>query len=193
MVIAPRFLRMSLPRTDARAAAREAEFERLYAEFASPIYHHALRMTGDPDRAADVAQETFIKAYRHLDSLADASAARSWIYRIATNTAIDAARRRRWSVSLDRDAGDEPHPDPADPSPGPEAQVVGAVLDERVSRALLRLRPNHRQCLLLSDLEGMGAQEIGVVLGMSHGAVRTLLCRARGEMRRHLAAEGLIR
>jgi RNA polymerase sigma-70 factor (ECF subfamily) len=200
MAIAPRFLwrlagstGMSLPRTDARAAAREVEFERLYAEFAAPIYTYALRMTGDPDRAADVAQDTFIKAYRRLDTLTDPGAARSWIYRIATNTAIDEMRRRRWTVSLDRDAGAEPHPDPADPAPGPEAQVVGAVVDQRIGKALLRLRPNHRQCLLLSDLEGMDAREIGEVLGMSHGAVRTLLCRARGEMRRHLAAEGLIR
>jgi len=67
------------------------------------------------------------------------------------------------------------------------------MLDERIGRALLRLRPNHRQCLLLSDLEDMSSQQIGAVMGMSRGAVRVLLSRARAEMRRHLAAEGLTR
>ena len=67
------------------------------------------------------------------------------------------------------------------------------MVDERIQRALLRLRPNHRQCLLLSDVEDMSAQQIGEVMEMSYGAVRTLLCRARGEMRDALAAEGMTR
>jgi len=67
------------------------------------------------------------------------------------------------------------------------------MVDERLQRALQRLKPNHRQCLLLSDLEDMSAQQIGEVMGLSYGAVRTLLCRARGEMRRQLATEGLTR
>ena len=79
---------------------------------------------------------------------------------------------------------DDGRHDRARPRPGPEAQVLGGVVDERIQRALLRLRPNHRQCLILSDVEDMSAQQIGEVMGMSHGAVRTLLCRARGEMRR---------
>ena len=80
-----------------------------------------------------------------------------------------------------------------DPRPGPEAQVLAGTLDERVQRALMTLRPNHRQCLLLSDLEDMSAMQIGEVMNLSYAAVRTLLCRARGEMRRALAAEGLVR
>ena len=80
-----------------------------------------------------------------------------------------------------------------DQRPGPEAQVLATTLDERVQRALMSLRPNHRQCLLLSDLEDMSAQQIGAVMGLSYAAVRTLLCRARGEMRRALSAEGFAR
>ena len=70
---------------------------------------------------------------------------------------------------------------------------MAGVLDDRIQRAMMQLRPNHRQCLILSDLEDMSAQQIGEVMGLSYGAVRTLLCRARGEMRRHLATEGLVR
>ena len=180
-----RFAEMSLP------DRRSVDFEHLYAEFAGPIYTFALRMVGDPDRAADVAQETFIKAYRKLDTLTDLTAARSWSYRIANNTAIDQIRRHRRVVPMGDD--EAVHSRRPDPGPGPEAQVVGRVLDDRVERALLQLKANHRQCLLLSDMEWMSAQQIGEVLGMSHGAVRTLLCRARGEMRRQLAAEGFTR
>ena len=168
-----------------------ATFDRIFEEFSAPIYNYVLRMVGDADRAADITQDTFIKAYRKLDSLTDPHATKSWLYRIATNTAIDDMRRRRWIAPGSPD--DEGQPERADAGPGPEAQVMAGMLDERIQRALMQLRPNHRQCLVLSDLEDMSAQQIGEVMGLSYGAVRTLLCRARGEMRRHLAAEGLER
>ncbi len=174
-----------------QAGAARAEFDRLFEEFSGPIYNYVLRMVGDADRAADIAQDTFIKAYRHLDTLTDVSSTRSWIYRIATNTAIDEMRRRRRITPLGDD--DDERQQRADDRPGPEAQVMAGLLDERVGRSLMRLRPNHRQCLILSDIEDMSAQQIAEVMDMSYGAVRTLLCRARGEMRRHLAAEGLVR
>jgi RNA polymerase sigma-70 factor, ECF subfamily len=171
--------------------AREAEFAAIFEEFSSPIYNYVLRMVNDHDRAADIPQDTFIKAYRKLDTLTETTSTRSWLYRIATNTAIDDMRRRRNVTTMSDD-----HPtfaNRADARPGPEAQVMAATLDERLQRALMTLRPNHRQCLLLSDLEDMSAQQIGEVMGLSYGAVRTLLCRARGEMRRALAAEGFAR
>jgi RNA polymerase sigma-70 factor, ECF subfamily len=181
------------PATVSRRTAdrRETEFARLFEEYSAPIYNYVLRMVADADRAADITQDTFIKAYRKLDSVTDATSTRSWLYRIATNTAIDDMRRRRnvTPMSVDQPAfANRP-----DQGPGPEAQVMAATLDERVQRALLSLRPNHRQCLLLSDLEDMGPQQIGEVMGLSYAAVRTLLCRARAEMRRALAAEGLVR
>ena len=171
--------------------SREAEFGRLFEEFSAPIYNYVLRMVADADRAADITQDTFIKAYRKLDTVTDATSTRSWLYRIATNTAIDDMRRRRMVTPM---GDDQPaFANRPDHRPGPEAEVMAATLDERVQRALLRLRPNHRQCLLLSDLEDMSAQQIAEVMELSYAAVRTLLCRARGEMRRALAAEGFAR
>ncbi len=172
----------------ATSPARDLRFERLFAEYSRPVYVYVLRMVGDPDLAADVTQDTFIKAYRKLGSLADEAAARPWIYRIATNTAIDQMRRRRFVTRMDPD---QPGHDRPDRGPGPEEQVIGAAIDARVQRALGRLRPNHRQCLILSDIEDMSASQIGEVMGISNAATRTLLCRARGEMRRELAKEGI--
>src|SRR6266550_4130369 len=171
--------------------ARNAEIDRIFSEYSTPIYNYVLRMVGDADRAADIAQDTFIKAYRKLDTLTDAASTRAWLYRIATNTAIDEMRRGRHTVPM---GGDEDRPlEQPDGGPGPETQVLSGLLDDRIGRALLRLKANHRQCLILSDIEDMSAGQIGEVMGMSNGAVRVLLCRARNEMRRLLAAEGLVR
>ena len=177
--------------SDRAQDARELEFSRIFEEYSAPIYNYVLRMVSDPDRAADITQDTFIKAHRKLDTVTDPAATRSWLYRIATNTAIDDMRRRRMVTSMPDD--DPVFRNRADHRPGPEAEVLAATLDERVQRALMRLRPNHRQCLLLSDLEDMSAMQIGDTMGLSYAAVRTLLCRARGEMRKALAAEGLTR
>jgi RNA polymerase sigma-70 factor (ECF subfamily) len=193
MAMAPRLAwrpaTMTLPRDG--SDARKAEFDRIFTEYSAPIFNFALRMVGDADRAADIAQDTFIKAYRKLDTLTETSSTRSWLYRIATNTAIDEMRRRRHVVAPGLE--DDRPMEQADGGPGPETQVLSGLMDERISRALLRLKPNHRQCLILSDVEDMSAVQIGEVMGMSNGAVRVLLCRARGEMRRLLAAEGLVR
>ena len=89
---------MSLPQD--RSQEQRAEFDRLFNEYSAPIYNYVLRMTGDADRAADIAQDTFIKAYRKLDTLAEATSARAWLYRIATNTAFDEMRRRRNTVRM---------------------------------------------------------------------------------------------
>ena len=188
-------VRVDAPVTRSRAAgqSRESAFNHLFEDFADPIFNYVLRMVGDRDRAADITQDAFIKAYRKLDTLTDDAAVRHWIYRIATNTAIDEMRRRRFIVRPPTDEDERPAWDVADRDADPEGQVMRSQLDERIQRALLRLRPNHRQCLILSDLEDMSGQQIGEVMGMSYGAVRTLLCRARGEMRRALEAEGLSR
>lgn len=172
-------------------AMGRAAFDRIFEEFSPAIFNYVLRMVGDSDRAADITQDTFIKAYRKLDTLTDEKSTRSWLYRIATNTAIDEMRRRRWVSPLQ--SGEDVRYERPDTGPGPEAMVMNATLDDRIQRALMQLRPNHRQCLILSDLEDMSAQQIGEVMELSYGAVRTLLCRARGEMRRLLAAEGLVR
>jgi len=191
-MVVPGRIAWDAPAVSRRAVdTREAEFAQLFEEFSAPIFNYVLRMVTDADRAADITQDTFIKAYRKLDTVTDATSTRSWLYRIATNTAIDDMRRRRNVTPM---GTDEPaFANRPDHRPGPEEQVMASTLDERVQRALMALRPNHRQCLLLSDLEDMSAQQIGEVMALSYGAVRTLLCRARGEMRRALGAEGFAR
>ncbi len=122
------------PTVTRRAAEGEAEFARLFEEYSAPIYNYVLRMVGDPDRAADITQDTFIKAYRKLHTVTEATSTRSWLYRIATNTAIDDMRRRRMVTPMGDDAAS--YANRPDQRPGPEAQVLATTLDERVQRAL---------------------------------------------------------
>jgi RNA polymerase sigma-70 factor (ECF subfamily) len=179
-------------RGSTRPVIREqGTFDRLFEEYADAIFGYALRLVGDRDRAADIAQDTFVKAYRSLETLTDPGTARAWLFRIASNTAIDEMRRRRWTRPFGSDA--VRYAQRPDPRPGPEEQVMAAALDDRLQGALLQLKAPQRQCLLLSDLEGMAASEIGAVMNLSPGAVRTLLSRSRAEMRRLLAAEGMTR
>ena len=68
--------------------AHELAFAQLFDEFSAPIYNYVLRMVADRDRAADITQDTFIKAYRKLGTVNEATSRKSRLYRIATNTAI---------------------------------------------------------------------------------------------------------
>jgi RNA polymerase sigma-70 factor, ECF subfamily len=83
--------------------AHERAFAQLFEEYSAAIYSYVLRMVADPDRAADITQDTFIKAYRKLDTVTEATSTRSWLYRIATNTAIDDMRRRRNVTTMSDD------------------------------------------------------------------------------------------
>ncbi len=109
---------MSRPADD----AHERAFARLFEEYSAPIYNYVLRMVADPDRAADITQDTFIKAYRKLGTLTETTSTRSWLYRIATNTAIDDMRRRRMVTPMGDDS--PTYANRPDNRPGPEAQVL---------------------------------------------------------------------
>ena len=98
-------------------------------------------MVGDRDRAEDITQDTFIKAYRKLDTLTDEISTRSWLYRIA-----DEHRHRRDASTALLLTTATPRIAPII-WPGPDAQVMAGMLDDSIQRALLRLRPNQRQCL----------------------------------------------
>ena len=149
-----------------------AAFDRLFEEFSSPIYNYVLRMVGDPDRAADVTQDTFIKAYRKLDSLTDEYSTKSWLYRIATNLVRDSRRRARHAtVPLD-----EPEATPL----AREGDPVHATGDRTdVQRALARLKERDQQLLWLAYAEGSTHQEVAASLGLRASSVKTLLFRAR--------------
>ena len=157
----------------------DALFEQLFEAYRQPILNYLYRLLGDGPQAEDVCQDVFVKAYRALPRLPDDANHRAWLYRIASNAAIDRHRRRKilqWLPLRDRDAANGG----VGTRDGPETHV-----SERsaVQEALGALPLNYRQPLVLFSVQGYSIREISEMLGMSEGAVKTRLCRAREKFR----------
>ena len=148
------------------------------------LYNVAYRVLDNADDAADVVQDVFVNAYTSLKSFKGDSELFTWLYRIAFNTAISFKRRRRGMVRIDG-RGDEGGIDPEDKSTdtAPEAGMERSE-DERVlAEALAKLSPEHRNVLVLKDIDGMKYEEIAEVMGVPIGTVRSRLHRARLELK----------
>ena len=160
----------SAPLRDVRAL-----YERLFAEFQTPILNYLYRLLGDPALAEDLTQETFTRAWKVRGQLPGLDKPRAWLYRIATNAARDHLRRRRlltWLPLL----GDEP----ALATEGMEEHLVET---ERMRRALLQLSPDYRIPLVLYTCQAFTVAEIAAALGLSTDAVKQRLVRARKQLR----------
>ena len=138
------------------------------------------RMCGDVNLAEDAAQEAFIRAWQHLPNYRPRSPFRNWVYRIATNVALDFLRRERETVNLDTlslVSSDE----------GPEAMVERGERGERVRQAVLALPLASRAVLVLREYEGLSYREIADTLGIPIGTVMSRLNYARNRLRQSLA------
>ncbi len=140
------------------------------------------RMCGDGNLAQDVAQESFIRAWQHLPGYRPRSPFRNWVYRIATNAALDALRRERETVDLDALSL-------AAPGEGPEAAMEEKERGQRVRQAVLALPPASRAVLVLKEYEGLSYREIANTLGIPIGTVMSRLNYARNRMRKKLFPE----
>ena len=164
-------------------ASARSFVERLYASHHAEIYAYLARMLRDDELAADLTQETFVKAFRAFDTLEDHNRARAWLYQIAGRTALDELRRRKiirfvpWTGESRGSASSA------------EDQVLRLRLSADLERALLRMPPRQRQALLLSELHDLTGLELADALGVSHVAARALLTRGRESLRQALAAE----
>ncbi|HEV2250642.1 MAG TPA: RNA polymerase sigma factor [Candidatus Limnocylindria bacterium] len=165
--------------SDAQLLALAAESQRdaldaLYGAYKSRIYTFLLRFLADPELADDVTQECFTKAFTALPKLERGTKVLPWLYRVASNTAIDHLRRRKRFIWVRMGAmQDTPHePRSADASAG-----VGER--EHVQAVLRTLPPENAVALLLHALEGYSYKEIAEIQGASLTAVRSRIARAR--------------
>lgn len=157
--------------------------EELFALHHSEIYAYIFRMVRDADVAADFAQDTFVKAYRHQDSLEDRAKARAWLYQIAHRVVLDEMRRRR-IVRFMPWTG-ESH----GAAPSAEHLAMEMRLSGPLARALARIPERQRAALLLAEFNDLTGLELAATLGVSHVAARALLTRARESLRQALADE----
>jgi len=160
-----------------------AFIEQLFAQHHSEIYGYLVRMLRDEELAADLAQETFVKAYRALDTLEDRDRARAWLFQIAGRTALDELRRRRL-IRFVPWTGES-----RGVAISAEDAALRGHLSGEMARALERVPDRQRSALILAELHEMTGLELAAALGVSHEAARALLTRARESLRQALAAE----
>ena len=177
---------------EALRAGDRAEFARLVETYSPAIYRLAIKMLENTQDAEDILQETFIKAFRHLNTFDGRSSLSTWLYRIATNEALMALRRRKVNlVSLDEpDETLEQEQEPlqiVDWCCMPEEELMSAEARQYLDRAIDELSPNLRVVFILRDMEGLSTQEVGEVLSLSETAVKTRLSRARLRLRELLS------
>ena len=171
-------------------------FEGLVKEYEKNVYNLARRMTGDPEDAADMAQDAFIKAYSSLSSFRGDSKFSVWLFRIVSNLCLDflRSRKRRPTVSLsvENDEGEDMEFEIADESQSPETLLEQKLTREAVRCGLDSLPPEQRQILLLREIQGLSYEEIAQVLELESGTVKSRIFRARKRLSAFLLREGNI-
>jgi len=165
-----------------RARRGDADaFSRLVERHQDGLYTMALRLLGRPEDAADVVQETFLRAYVSLPRLRPASV-RAWLYRVAVNAGHDVQRRavRRPASPLeDREGKILDLPDPAT---GPEATAEAKERAEAIRDALLRLPRDYREAVVLRDVNDLSYEEVAEALRVPLGTVKSRLSRGRAQL-----------
>ena len=171
-------------------------FETLVVEYEKNVYAITQRMTGNAEDAADMTQETFIKAYNSLSSFRGDSKFSVWLYRIATNVCLDFLRSRSRkptvSLSMEDDDGEEMQLDIADESQSPEMLLERGLTRDAVRRGLNALPPDYKQILLLREIQGLSYDEISDVLDLEVGTVKSRIFRARKRLCAFLMVDGNI-
>jgi len=156
---------------------RAAQLERLYGEHANRVYGLCLRMSGDPVRATELAQDVFVRAWEQLDRLQAESDAGAWLWRLATNVVLNAMRSDRRRVARVAPVAEPGLLERAD---------LGTPLPVRrlsLDAAIARLPERAREVFVLHDVEGFASNEVSELLGIAEGTVRAHLHRARSLMR----------
>jgi RNA polymerase sigma-70 factor (ECF subfamily) len=169
----------SLEDVEQAQAGDTSAFDRLYRRFYSPICLFLAHMVGDYEEGCDLAQETFLKAWQGIRSIQNGSRFDTWLYRIATNTAIDYLRRRKFRWPLYKQSEDEGLPDSLCVS-GPEERT-GEL--EHIEKALAQVALKYRSCLLLQLVADLPQREIARSLNISEKSVSVYVSRGSEQFR----------
>jgi RNA polymerase sigma-70 factor (ECF subfamily) len=153
------------------------------------IYRFGMKMCRHAEDAEDVLQDTMLAVARSVRDFRGNSSMSTWLYSIARNSCVKKRRKSKYAPAeeesleeLERSAGSLESADE-----DPHTQVESKQAWEQVGVALQKLDPEHREVLLLRDVEGLSAKEVAEVIGVSVAAVKSRLHRARSELREQLA------
>ncbi len=159
----------------------EQAFHALYRETARPLWAYLSRALGDPSRADDILQDTYLRLLRARTAPRDPQEIRAWLYRIASNLVVDHFRRAKRERAAAAERG------PIDDATG--GRDVALRID--MERVFGQLRPEERVMMWLAYVEGSGHREIAEAVGVKEKSVRVLLFRARKRLAALLKAGGV--
>ncbi len=169
------------------------KFEDIYREYRSRIYRYLVRMVGEYE-AEDLTQEVFVKAGKSLHSFKGSSQVSTWLFRIATNTALDRLRSTIYkketenSVGLESigAAGEDRNALVKGRSKAPDDLLIRKEMSDCVRSIVDSLPEDDRMVIVLSETEGFSDQEIATILGLKVGTIRVRLHRARAKLKEKL-------
>ena len=171
-----------------------AAFDTLVNRFSGDVYALLYRLTSDPEEAADLTQETFLRALRSAKNFRGESELKTWLFRIAINESRNRfrwwkRRRRDQTLSLDATVGDsttQVWETISDNSISPEEEVLRRERTKALNEALGTLKSIYREAIVLCDIEGLSYEECAEALETNIGTVKSRISRGRDELRRQL-------
>jgi RNA polymerase sigma-70 factor (ECF subfamily) len=173
-------------------AGSEEAFDWLIACYAPSVFRLAARILRDPADAADAVQDIFLKVFRGIGQFQGDSSLKTWIFRIAVNTA---ANQNRWwrrhkeqefSLDAEENGAGEKSFVVADHAPDPFESLLSRETQEMVQTAMSRLPESSRTMLVLREMEGLSYEEMAGILHISLGTVKSRLARARHSLKHEL-------
>jgi RNA polymerase sigma-70 factor, ECF subfamily len=174
-------------------------FDKLYRDHVDLIYRYAHRLCGETEAAKDLVQETFLNAYKGIKDFRGDAQVSTWLYTIASRACMRMRRKRKGEpvheLSLDElvptSEGEFRLQIPMD-GLSPEEALQNKELRQALDRAIEKLPHKYRMVLVLRDMEGLSAKEVGTIMGVNERAVKSRLHRARLFVRRELSARGIL-
>jgi RNA polymerase sigma-70 factor (ECF subfamily) len=170
------------------ATTRSADFEQLALPLFASLYNHAFWLTRNQAEAEDLVQETFTKSLRAFDAFQPGTNFKAWIFRILRNTFLTT----RTGIATSRTVFVEDHPDTLETTaagPTPEDTLIRLDNQAALHTALEQLQPQHREALLLCDVEEIKYKDIAVILEVPIGTVMSRISRARRTLRQLLQSQ----
>ncbi len=169
-------------------------FGTLVDRYSGDIYALLYRLTDSPDEAADLTQDTFLKALRSIGQFRGDAGLKTWLFRIAINESRNRfrwwkRRRRDLTISLDATLGDSDTPLSSmvpDGGPSPEDITLIREREYAITRAIGELKDVFREAVVLCDIEGLSYEETAAITGVGVGTVKSRISRGREELRKRL-------
>ena len=176
-------------------AARQGDqdaFEQLVRAYEKRVFALTLRMCGNPEDAAEAAQEAFLAVWQGLKFFRGESSFSTWLYRLASNACVDLLRREgRHRAAAGPSLDDEElRLETADPAPTPQEAAERAELRRQIENGLRALPAEYRQVLILREMHQLSYEEIGQTLSLDPGTVKSRISRGRKRLQKILLENG---